>query len=434
MTDTGDDAPDRTTGSSRRRVLAVAGGALAPLVAGCSGGGDGGDGSDGGGGETNSPTDDTGGTGNDADGSAGGSDPTDTDTDGAGGDGTDGGDGEAADPATVAFDRRWQETFDYQDVISSRNFGADATPDGVFLGGEWGFAGLGLADGERLWTTEEWEGFVDVRADRDVVVAYANSFEVVALEPSDGTERWRRSTTGSENAFFNTALTASYFVAGSADGVVVFDRASGEVVARIDASPRDIVATDDALVAIGSGGTAVYDTASGSERWREGPILAVDPVVDDGRLVGIQPGFGDEASSLRAIDLASGDAVWSEELGDAAVGSSPAAATDGVVTFIGGEMTGPSTLYGHALDGGSRLWSHGLGRVGNSGFAPPATDSGVVLAPAVTDENRSQVHAYGARSGDRLASTGGAIGVAEAMAVDRVFLEVELDGVTTIGF
>lgn len=418
---------------------------MAAGVAGCSSlGGGGGDSGDGTGGDdtTEGSGTDPGGSGTTTDGSGTTADTTATTTDDSGdgttasdGDGTEdgGGDDGTADPSTVAFDLGWQEDFDFDGRISSRNFGADATADGVFIGGEWGFAGLGLEDGSRMWETGEFDGFLDVHADSRGVVAYTNSFEVVSLDPAEGTERWRASASGSEEAFYSTALAPSYFVAESAEGIAVYDRGSGEVVAEVDvaSSPRGIVATDDALVVLQSGETAVYDVTSGSERWRKELIVGVGAAVDDGRLVGLELGVGPDASNaLTAVDLGSGDRIWTEETG---TGRGTGVRTDGRVAawMTGGSFGEEGTLHAHDLDGGTELWTKGVGRVSEP-FA--AIDSGVVLAPTTTENNRAKVRAYGARSGERLAETDGGLSVVEAAAVDRTYLEIELSSVTAIEF
>jgi hypothetical protein len=413
----------------RRAYLGLLGvGLLAGCLGGDSGDGDNGDDS------TDGTGDDTDSAGDDGGTDDGGTDDGGTDDDGTDDGGTDDGTEEdsPADPSSVQFQLHWRESFDYQGTISGENYGADATADGVFLGGEWGFAALNLDDGSRMWEIDEFDGFVDIHADSDGVVAYTQSFDVVSFAPSDGTEQWRASTTGAENAFFNTALTPSYFIAESADRTVVFDRSSGDVATEIDASPS--VATDDILVSITFQEMVAYDIASGSERWRTDSGLSRGPVVNDGRLVGIEVTPGPQSGgSLMALDLDSGDEVWAEEIADLKTPVSSVAVTDGVATFMSRPSTDPGTLYAHDFADGTQLWSQGVGNVPIASFSL-ATDSGIVIAPGVTDDNRVQVRAYDAQNGEQLDATSGGLGITEAVAVDRVLLEIDLADVTATTF
>lgn len=419
---------------SRRRVLLSSMGVLATAaVAGCMG-----DGGDSGQEETGTTAGEGGNT--DTPGTTDETAAATTETDGDGGDdaggeetadGSDDGGG-TADPSSVAFDRSWQERIDFQERISGRNFGAAVTSDGLFFGAEWGFAALGLDDGDRVWETSAWDGLVDVHADSDAVVAYTKSFDIVSLDPADGSEQWRTSTAGSENPNFETALTSSYFVAESADGIGVHERGSGETVTQIGGAPRGIVASDDTLVAPGSGQTVVYDLPSGNERWREDLILGSGSVLDDGRLVGIEVGVGPDATDrLTAVDLASGDQVWNTELGTGSLTRANIATENRVAAFISGGIGEESTVYAHDLDDGSQLWTKDVGRVSRP-FA--VIDSGVVVAPLRTENGRAKIRAFGARSGDQLAETDGGLGVTKASAIDRTFLEIELNEVTAFEF
>lgn len=398
----------------RRAYLGLLG---AGVLAGCSGG----------------ESDDEAGD-NTTDNSGGSTDtPAGTDTPGDGETDSKSEEDSPADPSAVAFSRLWEEEFGSGGTIRGRNFAADATSAGVFAGADWGFVALGLDDGSRMWETDEWDGFFDIHADSDGVVAYTRSFEVVSFDPSDGTEQWRVSTTESESPALNTALTPSYFVAEDGDGITVYDRSSGDSVVEIDEPLQDVVATDDVLVGLKAAEVAAYDITSGSERWRDRTILSPGAVIVDGRLIGQTVGFGPNAtSSLKAIDLDSGDEVWSEEVSDLPIGGSPLAVENGVAVFLAGSTMEERTVYAHDIENGTELWSQNVGQLTDS-FSP-ATDSGVVIAPAVTENRRSQVRAYNVQNGDELDATSGGLSVNEALAVDRVFLEIGLSSVTAIEF
>ncbi len=218
----------------------------------------------------------------------------------------------------------------------------------------------------------------------------------------------------------------------SADGTVVFDRSSGDVATEIDASPS--VATDDVLVSVAFQEMVAYNIASGSERWRTDSGFSRWPVADGGRLVGIEVTPGPQSGgSLVALDLDSGDEVWAEEIADLETPVSSVAVTDGVATFMSRPSTDPGTLYAHDFADGTQLWSQGVGTVPISSFSL-ATDSGIVIAPGVTDDNRVQVRAYDAQNGEQLDATSGGLGITEAAAVDRVFLEIDLADVTATEF
>jgi outer membrane protein assembly factor BamB len=368
------------------------------------------------------------------DGTADGSDGGD------GSDGSDGGDGEDgedtnADPSTVSFDILWDQFFDSEGVISGQNFGADATPDGVFIGAEWGFAALGLDDGSRMWEKDEWEGFIDIHADSDGVIAYTNSFEIVSLNPSDGTEQWRRSVSEAQNTFLSSALTDSYVFAQTANGLGVYDRASGDVVTEFDQSPQSLVVSDDVAIFLQSAGMTAYDVSNGSERWQKQVILGRGAVIDDGRLIGLKSEIGPDAGgSLKAYDLESGEESYSVAVDNVSFGLSALAVENDVAVWLSGSMGEDSTLSAHNVSDGSQRWTKNLGQVPSSSFSPPATDSGVVIAPALTEDNRSKVRAFEAKSGDRLSETDGGIGITRAEAIDRVFLEIGLNEVTAKEF
>lgn len=404
----------------RRAYLSLIG---AGVIAGCSGG----DSDDGG-------TDDTNGGNDGGDDGTDGTDGTNGSTDGT--DGSDGDDGEDtnADPSTVSFEFLWDQDFDTEGVISGENFGADATPDGVFIGAEWGFAALSLADGSRMWEKDEWEGFIDIHADSNGVIAYTNAFEIVSLDPSDGTERWRMSVTDAQNSFLSSALTPSYFFAQHGDGLGVYDRESGDVVTEFSQSPQSLVASDDSAIFLQSAGMTAYDVSNGSERWQKQVILGRGAVIHDGRLIGLKSEIGrDAGGSLKAFDLQSGEETYSVTVDEVSFGRSAIAIENDVAVWLTGSIGEESTLYAHNVTDGSQRWTNSLGRVSSS-FAPPATDSGVIVAPAVTEDNRSQIQAFEATSGDKLAATSGGISVTEGVAMDRVFLEIGLNEVAAKEF
>lgn|GEM_PF-2474959 len=364
------------------------------------------------------------------DGSAG-TDSTDTTETSTESRGNDGGDA-VADPSSVAFSQRWVEDFDFEDSVTSQNFAADGSADTLVMGAEWGLAALDMADSSRTWEKDEWDDFIDIQVDSEGVMVYTETPEIVSFDPSDGSERWRTSTTNEDNVVFNTELTASYFVAESADGIAVYERGSGDVALELDESAEEILATDEVLVVMDYTETTAFDIPSGNERWTTESFISLGATIDDGRLIEHKLGAGsDEDSSLTAIDLSSGAERWSENLGSVRFNQASITTEDGVATFLSQPLEGAQTLHGHDLADGSQLWTRDAGDL----FAPfePVTANGVIIAPSKTD-GQSQIQARNVQTGELLDSIENEVAINMGVAVDRTFVAVETTSAAAYDF
>ena len=186
------------------------------------------------------------------------------------------------------------------------------------------------ADGAPWWTytvAGPAKGGDPVIASDGAVIFPANDGALHAINPSDGTRRWRFQPTAGDN----TADTSG--VVGSP---------------AIDASGN--------LYAASAGGTVFSVNASGGLRWIYRTTGALENVstslaVGQGRAV-----FASHAGYLYALDQATGSEVWRTSLGGPVRSSSPAMAEDGSI-FVG---TDARTLWRVSADGELlQKWSAG---------------------------------------------------------------------------
>jgi outer membrane protein assembly factor BamB len=155
--------------------------------------------------------------------------------------------------------------------------------------------------------------------DDGAVVVGTGTGEVVALDPADGGERWRRQ------------------LASGARPRVFVDYATGELAG----DDGTVVVTDP------TGTLAGLAADSGDDRWD--PLTPTDGTITiDGVRDGVLLARADEL--LFAVDLDDGEGLWTEELDG---GAAPVGATDDVVVVAGPDAGRVTAL---TLDRGFRSW------------------------------------------------------------------------------
>lgn len=142
---------------------------------------------------------------------------------------------------------------------------------------------------------------------------------VAARSLADGTERWRTSVPVPSLAPFPMASTA---------------------------------VTDDVVFAATSSRLVVLERDSGDERWRAEVVSDSPPVVDDGVLVQSDGPSGE--TTLRLLDLETGEALWTTPLSGDEIGiTGGTASADGQSAFL----RNGATVAAVSLSSGSHQWT-----------------------------------------------------------------------------
>lgn len=215
-----------------------------------------------------------------------------------------------------------------------------------------GLAGLNAGGGIRLpligsrFGLERWHGPSEasrssilgppnapppVAVDDTIYAAVPGRNDLVALTASDGTERWRVSHGAGTGIYGPAVGDGTVYVVGYANELGVYDAETGENrwIAEIDVlNAYAPTVADEGVVVPGRESVTCLETDDGSVRWtydHDGNVSDADraaAAVANGRVFLV-----DGVGSLHAIDLESGEAVWTASFGGMA---SPVVA-DGVV-------------------------------------------------------------------------------------------------------
>ncbi len=263
--------------------------------------------------------------------------------------------------------------------------GSPTLADGVvYIGGTDGrLYALDARDGRERWRYDAGApvgGAPLVLGDRVVVAARGNT--VHAVERATGRPLWTRETgpdlplawghEGWDYLLPSAVAAGDDVLFGSGDGhLYALDPADGSVRwrfatgGRIRAAP----AVHDGVAYVGSGDGIVYgvDLAEGREVWRfrtagadldaadfgfDRTQIQATPVILDGTLY-----LGSRDANFYAIDLASGEVRWTGEDGTAWVVNTAAVTDDRV--FVGRSSGG--RFRAHDRESGEELWTHATG-------------------------------------------------------------------------
>jgi outer membrane protein assembly factor BamB len=183
--------------------------------------------------------------------------------------------------------------------------------------------------------------------------------DLLAVDPVDGTERWRVPV--GRTVFFDPALDRDTVVVSTEERFVALDRSTGtrrwDLAVGEHPSSAAIAATDGGPVALlptEAGSVVAVDLATGAVRWstRFEGRLDGPPAVGAG--IAAFTWHDMAAPALRALDVATGAVVWEAAIGVSS--SAPAVAGDVVVT---GEGDGryAARVVGRDLATGAERWS-----------------------------------------------------------------------------
>ena len=174
-----------------------------------------------------------------------------------------------------------------------------------------------------------------VAVDDTIYAAVPGTNDLVALAASDGTERWRVSHGVGTGIYGPAVGDGTVYVVGYANELGAYDAETGEhrwtreISEEIDSlNAYAPTVADDSVVVPGRDVVACFDADEGRIRWtydHDGNVSDADraaAAIADGRVFVV-----DGVGSLHAIDLESGEAIWTVSFGGVA---SPVVA-DGVV-------------------------------------------------------------------------------------------------------
>lgn len=202
------------------------------------------------------------------------------------------------------------------------------TTDGVFIAGGTALYCLSH-DGSVQWQVapeaegdshSEWGAFRTRPVISDNAVYLSVGGLLVALSPSDGSERWRETPSGSSYNLVRAAdalvTTSSHTVSAlNLDGTLRWEAQTGE-----HSGVRPAVAEETVYIAGAEGLVAAYDLASGAERWRtnvggnEYAPGTIPVAIDDGvAVVDVEPGSdAEETVVVRGLAADSGEVQWNQ--------------------------------------------------------------------------------------------------------------------------
>ncbi|ELZ54043.1 Pyrrolo-quinoline quinone beta-propeller repeat-containing protein [Halorubrum hochstenium ATCC 700873] len=197
--------------------------------------------------------------------------------------------------------------------------------------------------GNLAWTSDAFTRWPPVAVDDEVYVGNVDPSpgpKVVALDATDGSERWRVDI--EEAGHYTSAVVGDYLVAAYGDRVVALDRESGdrewtETLSGTLSYTEITAVPAESLVLIprrsgGEGGLTALDAATGEERWAEPlPGSVEDPpaVRGDGVFVAAD-------SALYRLDIADGSEAWRRNVGSVALG--PSATAAGLLVAADGDL------------------------------------------------------------------------------------------------
>lgn len=286
-----------------------------------------------------------------------------------------------------------------------------AVADGtVFAGGEHGVVALDASDGRERWSELVSATTLCVH-DGAVFAVSGRGGTVTALDADSGEERWR---VESEYGPGHTVLAAGGTVYAGLHGVLVaLDAATGDEQWWVDVGGSGrvgVALADGRLHAGGPGPVESYEPRHGIDAVRHdgprlawkgrGPTFGYPPAIADGRAFAGSEEMGalDGPESVHAYDAASGATQWATPV--AAVTHSPAVA-DGVgfvsATDAHDDEADDGRLHALDLADSEELWRADL-----ANWAARPVVAGGVVAVGVYAGVESPVTAFDAATGDRL--------------------------------
>lgn len=252
---------------------------------------------------------------------------------------------------------RWRATVPTGDrEETAHGASSPAVADGtVFVATAAGVSALALRDGSELWrtddvvptVTESTVGYGDERvppvvgADGTVYVGAEDA--LVALDPADGSERWRTEGAGGFGvpAAAGDAVYAGY--SGAGEGVLAVDAADGTErwTVPVDDGVTLPAVVDGTVVVSGGRDTRAVDAVTGEQRWRVHLPADFYPVVADGMV------YLGEDDGLHGVGLDDGAVRWTFERGSGRALSPPVVAPDALYVVERPHEAGQATF---ALD------------------------------------------------------------------------------------
>lgn len=217
-------------------------------------------------------------------------------------------------------------------------------PVGLNAGGGFSLPGMDMAIGVQRWTGPRAAGggffgppqaTAPVPVDGTVYAAPAGTGTVAALDANDGSVRWQVApgSDGPGSREFNRPAVAdgAVFVTSWPYLVTALDAETGEQRWQRELAEQMVlapVATDAGLVVQTRNGVTLLDVADGTTRWEQSlEANATDgmPAVAAGRIF-----VADSQESLHALDLSTGELLWTTEF----TGEAAPVVADGIVYAV----------------------------------------------------------------------------------------------------
>lgn len=225
------------------------------------------------------------------------------------------------------------------------------------------------SQGNLAWTSDAFTRWAPVAADGDVYIGNVDSTpapKIVALEATDGGERWRVSIDEGENADeYTAAVVGELLIAAYGNHVIALDRDTGDkkwatTISGAVNSSKITAVPEASLVVVGeessqAAGLRALDVTTGEKQWFA-PLSGQrvhPPAVHDGAV------YVASDSALYCLRIGDGSQRWQQRIESIALGPRPvgqelvvaAAGALAVYDADTGEQRRQLTKYEHDADG-----------------------------------------------------------------------------------
>ncbi len=295
------------------------------------------------------------------------------------------------------FQKQWEADLP-DETVSGSDYQATSDAETAYLGTKSELTALALADGTEQWTLSLDTALAGITIDDDGLYTLQGT-TVQRIDPATGESRWAAAAGNDSVQRTDTnqgmVATTDDHVAAGAAGVIVFEKASGELTATLtDHWGTPVRAWNGQFVVAEDSAVTAYDP-DGTARWTvdDVPLEWATPVAGS-TFVGV----GSER--FVGIDLDSGTQAWTTEASGEFLRPRTAGTDDTV--FVSPVFSDADTFYALDADTGAVRWE--VGDTASSPFPPVVLESAVATTE-VFDDFDEGMQARDRKTGEQIASS-----------------------------
>jgi len=299
---------------------------------------------------------------------------------------------------SVGFQKLWENDLEDANPSSSDDVQLAADEETAYLGTKSELTALSLADGTEQWTLSLDTELAGVTIDDDGLYTLQDR-TVQRIDPATGESRWAESagagTVQREGTNQGTvATTEEHVAAAGAGGVIVFEKASGELTAVLTERWGDPVRAWNGQFVVADDSTVTAYDPDGTAQWTidDVPLTWSAPVAGSTFV-------GGDGKTFVGIDLDSGTQAWTTEVSNEFVRPLTAGTDDTVFLY---PVFSAYTFYALDADTGAVRWKNDDS---TSLDFPPVVLESAVLIPEVWDDLDEGVQACKPKTGEQIASS-----------------------------